>query len=275
MRLLDRLERQLRPYAVPNVTDGLIALQVLVFALAQVRPAAAGELLLVPDQVFAGEWWRVVTFLALPPRLDLTAFGLLFLFFGLYVFHLMGTALEAHWGALRYNVFLLVGYAATVAAAFLSPHAAASNLFLEGSVFLAFAFLCPDFELCLYFILRVKIKWFALVAWIGYAFVMVFGDWPTRAAVAASTLNFFLFFGRDVVDRLRTGRRSMTAQARRFAASKEPPYRHKCATCGITDRDHPQAEFRYCGKCAGGQAYCMDHLRNHDHVAEPERTARA
>ena len=274
MRLLDRLEQRLRPYAVPNVTAGLIAVQVLTFALAQVRPAAVGEIQLVPERVLAGEWWRLFTFLAMPPVVGRSALGPIWAFFAWYMFYLMGTALEGFWGAFRYNVFLTVGYVATVAAALLTPEMPATNVFLAGSVFLAFAFLYPDFQLLLFFILPVKIKWIALATWLWYGVQIAFGDWTTRALVLASICNFFLFFGRELVERVSTGRRRMAMQAARVAAAKEPPYRHKCAVCGITDRTHPQAEFRYCSKCAGGPAYCGDHLRNHEHVTEPGATAR-
>ena len=56
------------------------------------------------------------------------------------------------------------------------PGQAATNGFLYGSVFLAFARLFPDFELHLFFILPIKIKWLALLTWIGYGWTMVAAD---------------------------------------------------------------------------------------------------
>ena len=75
---------------------------------------------------------------------------------------------------------------ATVGLAFILPGAPATNVFLQGSVFLAFAYLYPDFEMYLFFILPVKIKWLALVTWIGYGVVMIFGSWEARLMVLAS-----------------------------------------------------------------------------------------
>ena len=43
-------------------------------------------------------------------------------------------------------------------------------------MFLAFAYLYPDFQLLLFFILPVKVKWLALLQWIGYFYVMLVGD---------------------------------------------------------------------------------------------------
>ncbi len=83
----------------------------------------------------------------------------MFAFFFWYLFYLMGTALERSWGTFRYNVFLLIGYVDTVGVAFIVPDVPANNAFLQGSVFLAFAYLFPDFVMYIFFILPVKIKW--------------------------------------------------------------------------------------------------------------------
>jgi hypothetical protein len=83
--------------------------------------------------------------------------------------------------------------------------------------------------------------------------------------VLASVSNYLLFFGRDLLQLVRTGHRRMTWQAARFAA-KEPEYYHRCLVCGITDRSHRDMDFRYCSQCVGNCCYCVEHLRNHEHV---------
>ena len=268
MSLLDKLERTLRPYALPHVTIGLIVGQVYVLFMGYVRPDFVGALPLAAEKVLAGEWWRLFTFVFLPP-----AGHPLLAIFSWYLFYLMGTALELYWGTFRYNVFLLVGWVATVAAAFITPEYPATDAFLMGSVFLAFAFLNPEFELSLFFVLPVKIKWFALVTWCGYGVVLLFGPtWGIRLSMLASVCNFFLFFGKDVFLRMQGARRRMAMQAKQYAT---PPreYFHRCTVCGITDKTHPKMEFRYCSQCAGSLGYCMDHLRNHEHVTEAKPPA--
>jgi hypothetical protein len=274
MSLLDTLDRKFGRYGVPNVTVGLIACQVVTYLLS-FAPAPAGaepvvaRLMLIPDRVAAGEYWRLATFLIMPPSTNL-----LFAFFFWYLFYLMGTALEHQWGTFRYNVYLLIGYVAAVAASLglsflLGGDIPATNAFLEGSVFLAFAYLFPDFEMYIFFLLPVKIKWLALLTWIGFFFVLLFGEPLTRVLVVASVCNFLLFFGKDIWHRARAGRRRMAHQAARLAV-KEPAYYHRCVVCGITDRTHPQMDFRYCSKCAGARCYCAGHLRDHEHVAAAE-----
>ena len=274
MSLLDTLERKFGRYGVPNVTAGLIACQVVLylvqFALSRAGGAPADlRLDLIPSRVLDGEWWRLATFLVVPPCGNLVC-----ALFYWYLFYLMGTALERHWGVFRYNVYLLVGYGSAVAASvgvsfLLGGDLPASNAFLGGSVFLAFAYLYPDFELYIFFLLPVKIKWLALLVWIGYFVVLIAGDPLARVLVLASVCNYLLFFGMDIWHRVRTGQRRMAIQAARFTA-KEPAYYHRCVACGITDRTHPQMDFRYCSQCAGAHGYCAEHLRNHEHITAAE-----
>jgi hypothetical protein len=258
MRLLDKLERKLRRYAVTNVTLYLIIGQVLFFIFAMSGRFVLERVVLIPDRVIMGEWWRLITFLFIPPLTNP-----IFAFFAWYLFYLMGNALEGHWGAFRYNLFLLIGYIVTVAVSFIMPLYPATNLFIGGSVFLAFAFLFPDFQLYIFFIIPIKIRWLALITWIGYTYELIVGSWSTRLLVLASITNFFLFFGKDIFWRIKAGRRRMTMQVQGYSATKEPF--HKCTICGITDLSHPQMEFRYCSEC-GGLGYCKDHIMKHEHV---------
>jgi hypothetical protein len=131
-------------------------------------------------------------------------------------------------------------------------------------VFLAFARLNPDFTMMLFFILPVKIKWLALLTWLGYGYGLLTGRTSTRLAILAAVGNFLVFFARDIVVSLRHGRRTMARKTREFAEANEP--RHRCHVCGKTDRSNPELDFRYCSQCAGDQCYCPEHIRNHAHV---------
>ena len=196
MSLLDKIERRFRRFALPHLTIGLILCQVVVYAMSQGQMLKAGggdpqgqtvldRIALVPDKVLEGQVWRLLTFVCEPPVTNVV-----FALFFWYLFYLMGEALELNWGPFRYNVYLLIGYLATVAVSFLTPQAPASIGFLEGSVFLAFAALFPDFVIHLFFLLPVKIKWLALLAWIGYFFALVFGDLDDTLAGAGVDLQF-------------------------------------------------------------------------------------
>jgi hypothetical protein len=257
MSWINKLDRKFHRFAIPNITVYLIVGQVMFYLFDMSGRFILERVVLIPDRVLAGEWWRLITFLFIPPPMNP-----IFAFFAWYLFYLMGSALEGRWGSFRYNLFLLIGYIVTVAVTFLFPYSAATNIFIGGSVFLAFAYLYPDFQLYIFFILPVRIKWLALITWIGYAYELLVGSWLTRVLVLASISNFLLFFGRDIYWNMKTGRRKMVFQAKQFAGKKEAF--HTCAVCGKTDISHPQMEFRYCSEC-GGLGYCMDHISNHEH----------
>ncbi|HWA98772.1 MAG TPA: hypothetical protein VG713_09785 [Pirellulales bacterium] len=263
--MLPKLERRLRRFAIPNLTLGLIVVQVAAYLFETMQPGGLIRLALIPERVLLGEVWRVVTFLALPPTTNV-----LFAFFFWYMFFLMGSAVEQAWGALRYNLYLLVGWIATVGAAFFDPAFPATNAFLEGSVFFAFAYLFPDFEFLLFFVLPVKVRYLAILGWVGIGLAVFRGQWLVLASVA----NFFVFFGRDVFRRARTGGRRMHTQVRELAPAKAEPF-HRCTVCGITDQTNPEMEFRYCSKCYGTCGYCSRHLHGHEHVPPPAEPAEA
>jgi hypothetical protein len=274
MSLLEQLRRRFGRFAVPNVTIAIIAAQAMVYLVGFAPGALRGNslaesLVLVPRLVLGGEVWRLVTFLAVPPIANP-----LCMFFGWYLFYLMGTALEHHWGIFRYNLYLLVGYLFTVTTAFLVLDEPTSNAYLNASVFLAFAQLYPNFELYLFFILPVKIKWLALLTWLGFGYTALFGDWLSRFLILASVGNFLLFFGSDIVAQVRHGRRRMAVQAAKFGV-RERDYIHRCTECGITDRTHPEMDFRYCSQCVGTRGYCSEHLRNHEHKTTLDTASKA
>jgi hypothetical protein len=262
MSFLSRLERRLGWLAIHNITIIIVFGQACAYLLYMTRPGILGAMALVPSLVLHGEVWRVLSFIFYPP-----AENPLFVFFDLYFFYFMGQALEANWGAFRYNVYLLIAYVVTVAAAFVQPNALATNLFIGGSVFLAFAFLFPEFVIYLFLILPVKVKWVAWATWLFYAVMFVMRGLQTKLLIVASVLNFLLFFGSDILHHIRTGHRRLKTHAKKVQ-DRDKPF-HVCAVCGKTDKTHPKMDFRYCPMCVGSWGYCPEHLLNHEHKTHP------
>jgi len=270
MALLSRLESRFGRWAIPNITVIIIAGQVLLYFLQVTRVGQGNELdkiLLLPGAVMQGEVWRLVTFLFTPPQSRS-----LFVIFYWILMYMFGSGLEQQWGAFRYNVFLLVGYLASVGAAFiawgLGYDIPANNGFLYGTVFLAFARLFPDFTLNIYFILPIKIKWLALLMWIGYGYGLFKGDWMSRMLIIASVLNYLLFFGREHLREWKHGQRRRQSKAQAKIATKH--LQHQCLVCGLDSESSPKTLFRYCSKCDGQCCYCPEHIQNHEHVVADE-----
>lgn len=265
-----KLEARLRRWAIPNPTAIIIAGQVLLY-LVQIGSQAGqfggdpfDKIYLDPERVLQGEVWRLITFAFVPPQTTI-----IWAIFGWLIFYFFGTTLEATWGTFRYNLFLVIGIVTNIAAAFVAwsmgALTIADNGFLYGTVFLAFARLFPDFVINVFFVLPVRIKWLALLAWIGYGYAFVSGGWMGRMLIIASLFNYFVFFGRDHLREWKQGHRRRSFQARAARVGKPV---HTCLVCGLDSEASPKAAFRYCSKCAGQCCYCPEHIQNHEHVTE-------
>ncbi len=265
MNLLPWLEKRFGRFAIPNVTLMIIVGQVAAFLVATSQQQVGGggslldDMLLIPSRVLEGEVWRLFTFVLCP-----TSLSLLWAIVGWYVFYLLGSSIEATWGAFRYNAYLLIGYLATVAAAFLTPEFPTTNAFYLSSVFLAFARLFPNFVFQLFFILPVKVKWLALIQWLTFGLLLRHPS--TRWVILAAVLNYLLFFWREHYRDIQDYRRRKTFQAKAAPKSKSGRLLHTCKTCGLTSDDEPKTSFRYCSECVGQACYCPAHIRNHEHV---------
>ncbi|MCA9237943.1 MAG: hypothetical protein KDA44_20865 [Planctomycetales bacterium] len=283
MSFLKRLEARFGRYAIPNLTTVFVVGQAITYLGALVPNGFdIGQIALNPAAVASGEWWRLLTFMFTPP-----AMRPIFVLFYFILFHLFGTAVESHLGAFRYNLFLLTGYVASVAAAFVAAAAimpagfqggglfvpiAAPNYFLYGSLFLAFARLYPDFVLNLFYVLPIRIRWLALAAWGCAAYLAVTGGWMVALLIGASVANYLLFFGPGHLAQLKHGQRRRSFQAKATKATKAP--RHVCHVCGLNSEESPRTLFRYCSQCTGQVCYCPDHIRDHEHVTKEAAASR-
>ena len=262
MSLISALEKRFGHWSIPHLALYLIALQAIGVVLLLGGYADESQLLLHGASVIQrGEWWRILSFLMLP-AVDLEgSLFMLWLFFSFYIFFLMSNALERQWGTFRFNLFILSGYLLTVVMCFLSPSSIIINTFFLGGVFLAFATLFPDFQLLLFFILPVKVKWLGWLTAGLYLFTLLFGGMGVRLGVAAAFINYALFFGRSFLRNVHAARRRQAFESRQAEAAARPM--HTCTTCGATNRSNPTLHFRYCSTC--GNCYCEEHISDHSH----------
>lgn len=262
-RFLNRLERRYGRYALGNLTYYLVGLQCLGFFIFMARPDLTDRLYLDVDAIRAGEYWRLFTWLAVP--ISTSPFWVLF---ALYWLYMMGTSLEAQWGAFKYQLYWLVGIFATAATAYVT-HIPATNTALIMSLFLAFATLWPDYTILVFFILPVRVKWLALLdgAFILYQVALLPG-WA-KILPLVGIANYLLFFGGSLIGMARRGVKQ-SGRAREFQSWKRAAEEgrrgvRRCALCGITD-ENPSVEFRVCSceRCGGVlRDLCLEHARNH------------
>lgn len=260
MKFLDHLDRIVRPVAIPNLTEILVAGQAATFLLVMFDPNLGNQLSLIWNKVFEGEIWRPITFLFFPP-----AWGI-FVIFYFYIFIFMGRALEEHWGTVRYNTYFYLGAIFTLACGLFLPSMPFTGLYFEASLFLAFATLNPNYEFLIMLVIPVKVKWLAMIQGLGYLLVLSTGMNPASMMALASIGNYLVFFTGDLVrsvTRFRTRAKFAAAQMTERRGNHHA--RHRCSICGIDSKSHPFEDFRYCSKCDGEFAYCELHLHEHEH----------
>ena len=233
----------------PGILKAVVLFNALTFMLVQVEPSYAGVLMLDPAKIMQGEVWRLVTYIFIP-HTD----SWFWLFFLLMFMWFLASALEESWGALKLNVFYLAGMIGCTVAAFFFG-GASSNTFLNLSLFFAFATISPNYEIFLFFILRVRVKYIAWVLAGLFALQFVVLPAPAKMAMAASLLNYLVFFLPGLVTNWRTQRRD----AVRLAGIRGPAESalHCCHTCGRTEVSDPGLDFRVAGD---GEEYCREHL---------------
>lgn len=260
--LLDRLERRFGHLAIRGLMNYIIGLNAFVYLLMYMDRSGrfVEKLVLDPASVMQGEVWRLVTYIFIPPSASP-----IWIIFILYFYYMIGNALESEWGSFKFNMYYLIGMVGTTIVAFLIG-GNGTGLYLNMSLFLAFAHIYPDYQLLIFFILPVKVKYLALLDWL-YILVIVFTQpIPYNLVAAISIVNYFVFFGEDIVIRIKTGRQVSHNRKQFRNDLPQRTYIHKCTICGITEKDNPEMEFRYCVDCEGDYEYCMEHLKNHEHI---------
>ena len=283
MNFLNKMERKIGKYAIPNLMIYLIAAYCIGFVIYTVNPNFMLMLTLSPYHILHGQVWRLIIWILMPT--DTRVFSLLIM---ALLYYQLGSALERSWGTFRFNVYIFGGMLFTVIGAFIlyGIYAAAGTGSLETislissltfttnyinlTIFLAFAVMYPEMQILLFFIIPVKMKWMAVVYAVLIAINLILTSWGGRIAIIMSILNFLIFFLST-----RNYRRVSPKEIHRkqvFKAQMREPRRgsmvtkHKCAVCGRTELDDPNLEFRFCSKCDGNYEYCQDHLFTHQHI---------
>jgi hypothetical protein len=257
MHWLNRLEQKVGHLAIPALMRYVAGLTALCYVLVKINPNYLDVLWLQPSLVLEGQVWRLFTYLFIP-----IVGGFLpdWLFGAFYILYLMwiGDGLERAMGTFRMNAYFLLGMIGTTIAAWITGGTPGGG-YLYLSLFLAFARFFPDVIIYVMFILPMKVKW---IAWLDVAFLLLAfmgGAWTTRAAILVGFINYFLFFGRELVTEARFRHQVMERKARfvREIKSDEGEAMHRCAVCQRTEATNPELDFRV---SADGEEYCAEHL---------------
>lgn len=293
MKLLNKLERRFGRYAIPNLMKYVVILYAVGLIMGTINPQIYNQFFALDfGKVMKGQVWRLVTFII--PNESLL--NLLFVAISVYLYYMIGNALERAWGAFRLNLYFFSGILFNVIGSLL-VYIINPNFIISPSLevvytamFFAFAAIYPNTQFLVLFIIPVKVKY---LAWIGGGWIIYSIFLSTYQGIVFhqinlileilptvfSMLNFLIFFLAT-----RNYRRISPSEFQRRARFQQQMYqarqqsntsprsghntitRHKCAVCGRTELDDDQLEFRFCSKCDGNYEYCMDHLFTHEHV---------
>lgn len=201
------IERKINWLAIPNIAIILVTLQAIGFLFALIDPVWINRLELIPEAVKAGEFWRLVTFLALPLSLSP-----IWVFFSLWFLYFVVNMIEEVWGAFQTTLYILISILLLIFFSFLFDYPITQISGFESTLFLAAATLFPEMEVQLFLVIPVKIKW---LAWITIGIVLyhfLAGSMLNRLYLVVIYLNYLLFFGPALIERIKQKRKQIEFQ---------------------------------------------------------------
>ena len=156
---LNKLERKYGRFGIPNLTNILVAGQILVFAIELfIDRTITAWVGLNRFFLLQGQIWRAITFVFIP----FSGGSILSVVLGIYFTWFVGTALEKEWG---------------------------------DSLLLAFAMLYPEVQLLLFFVIPIRVKYFGFFAAALWVFSFLSAPLAGKLSYLLSMLNVWAFFG--------------------------------------------------------------------------------
>ena len=285
-KLRQRFERfcyQNRSKGIPNLMLYVTLGSAIVYVMSMLDQSATLYQALCFDRakILQGQIWRLFTYVLTDFRSNI-----LMMFISLVCYCSLGQAIENLWGTCRFNLFYFSGVIMMDIYCMIFG-GEAQVYYLNLSLFLAYATMYPNAQFLFMFVIPVKAWIFALIDLVLVLFGLMTYRFPANLFSVISLANYFLFFGKDVLNIIpmswranarrlvRKGPKSQKPKVIPFTragsyeatmAKPQAPYTHRCTVCGRTDTEFPDLEFRYCSRCNGYHCYCEDHISNHAHI---------
>ncbi len=219
-----KLERKLEKYTIPRLYLVIIVCMIIGYIIRYAFPSLYDNILLIPYMITVRhQYWRLFTWIfTVPFEVGNSFFSLLFLPISLYFYYFLGRSLEAYWGKVMYNLYVLGGALLTDILVVLGglyyyvlspaaethlnsfPYEMASygdsvyaglgvTRYMLISIFLAFTVVGGDNMVYLYFLIPVKMKWLGYVDLLLLTYYFVTGGLFTRIIVFSSVANYFIY----------------------------------------------------------------------------------
>ena len=273
-----------RDKGIPNLMLYIVLTTAAVYLFTMMTNNTALYEILYFDRalILQGQVWRLFTYAFTDFRRNILMMALM-----LMVDFSLGRAIENTWGTFKFNLFYLSGIVLMDVYCLIFG-GNADVYYLNLTLFLCYATMYPQAQFLLYFVIPVK----AWILTLIYLFMTLIGVLDQGLFPLVALGNYFLFFGKEVINVFplswQANFKRATRQAKKAAAPKKDqpkvvpfpsagsyeatvakpkaPYTHRCTICGRTDTEFPDLEFRYCSRCKGYHCYCEDHISNHAHI---------
>ena len=195
-RRFERFCYQNRDKGIPNLMLYVSLGCALVYLITQITGNPILYNLLVFDRtaILHGQVWRLISYPLTFYNSNVLLMGLI-----LYCYYSLGRAMETIWGTLRFNLFYLTGIVMMDVYCLLFG-GQADVTYLNLSLFLSYATLFPNAGFLLFFIIPVKAWIFALVDLALVVYGLIVYPFPYNLFSVISLANYFLFFGKDVLN---------------------------------------------------------------------------
>ena len=208
-----------RSKGIPNLMLYIVLGNAIVYVMSQIAGDYTLYYLLCFSRtaILQGQIWRLVTY-----PLTYMVDNVLLMVISLYCYYSIGRAMEHMWGTLRFNLFYLTGVVLMDIYCMLFG-GTADVVYLNMSLFLAYATLFPDAQFLLFFIIPIKAWIFALIDLVMVLIGLFTYAFPYNLFSIISLANYFLFFGKDVLNGIPMSWRANAARL----FHKKPPEQKK------------------------------------------------
>ena len=280
MRLLDKLEQKIGWLAIPNLMLYILAGNAIVYVMQMMFSLDLVSVLAFNrDAILAGQVWRLISFVFIPPAaFSGGMWSILMAALVIFFYYSIGRQLEYAMGSFAFTMYYLLGMLGVIVAGSIFG-GSISGVYLNTSLFFAYALYFPDEMILFMFFIPIKIKYIAYFSGAMLALQFVLTSLIGKILIITGLLNFLLFFGKSLFvgftgQAASIGNRQRRRKWRVMSGGRNPyqtgtaprsAAKHCCEVCGRTELNDPELEFRYCSACEGYHEYCMEHLHQHIH----------
>ena len=195
-RFIYKLERIVEKISVENLILIMLGGTGIFYIAGMLYPELIPLLKFDRSLILQGQVWRVFTFIFIYDGGNLLYF-LLYAYFYWWI----GSSLESYWGKTRFCTYYYLGILLSIASGFIAGWT--TVMYLNFSLFFAYAMLDPNHQILLFFILPIKIKWIAWLEAAYFVFLLIVYPLPYKLAIIVAFLNFLIFFYDDFFRRVR------------------------------------------------------------------------